>query len=163
MRRLLVVGLLLGVVAPVWAETMYARFSTPVRSGRGLTASTIGTLQQGRAVTVQEREGSYYRVSFSGKTGYVYYNKLSAEKPEDISSLLAGGPGSEGLELSELEAGGALRGLSPMAENYAAGGEVPEWAVQAVEAMQGRRITPRELEEFQREGGLGEYGGEATP
>jgi len=162
MKRLLVVLVLTGLAVPAWADTMYARFSTPVRSGRGLTASTIGTLQQAQAVSVQGREGSYYRVSLSGKTGYVYYNKLSADKPEDIAGLLASAPGSQGLQLSELEAGGALRGLSPMAENYAAGGEVPDWAVQAVEAMQARRITPQELEEFQREGGLGEYGEEAA-
>jgi uncharacterized protein YraI len=152
-----VAALLLLLSLPALAETMYARTSTAVRSGKGLSAETIGTLKQGDAVTVVAREGSYYRLAFGGRTGYVYFNKLSQEKPEDVAALLGSGPGGGGIELTELEAGGALRGLSPMAEQYARQSQVPPWAVQAVEAMGARKISAEELEAFQREGGLGEY------
>lgn len=162
MRRGTVIFVLsMCLAAPVLAETMYARFSTPVRSGRGLSAQTLGKLAQGEAVEVLGRAGNYFRVSYRGKPAYVYYNKLADEKPEDISALLGAGFAAEGIELTELEAGGALRGLSPMAENYAQASQVPEWAVAAVEAMQGRVVTADELEGFQREGRLGEYGEEA--
>jgi hypothetical protein len=45
-----------------------------------------------------------------------------------------------------------------MAENYAKSADIPQWAVQAVENMQGLGITAQDLDSFAREGGLGEYG-----
>ncbi len=160
MRRINMLGaavLLLALAAlPALGAVMYARVSAPVRSERGLDAATLGRLDQGEAVQVAGREGGYYRLSYRGQSGYVYYNKLAEQKPEDVGALLGGGLG-RGIELTELEAGGALRGLAPMAESYAEGAEVPEWAVEAVEEMQGRAIAASDLEAFQREGGLGEY------
>ncbi len=161
MDRRLVVGLVLVLMAaPALAETMYARYSTPVRAGRTLGSATLGTLAQGQAVQVVGREGRYYRTVYAGTTGWVYYNKLADTKPEDVSAALGGDLSLGGLELTELESGGALRGLSPMAENYAEAAEIPKWAVDAVEQMQERGVTARELDDFEREGGLGEYAGE---
>ncbi len=162
MRRMLPIAVLwmLTAVVPAMASTMYARFSAPVRSGTAFSATTLGMLQQGEAIQVVGRENSYYRVSYRDQAGYVYFNKLTAQKPQDVAALLGGSGVSDGIQLTELEAGGALRGLSPMAEKYAASGEVPGWAVQAVEDMQGRHIDMSDLEAFQREGGLGEYAGE---
>lgn len=160
----LLVGLLLALVAlPALAEVMYARFSAPVRSGRTVSSRTIGTLRQGEGVQVAGREGRHYKVTYKGQTGWVYFNKLAREKPEDVENLLGGGLAAGGIELTELEAGGALRGLSPMAESYARQAEVPKWAVDAVEEMQARGITAYELEEFQQQGGLGEYGEGVAP
>ncbi|MHC4480436.1 MAG: SH3 domain-containing protein [Planctomycetota bacterium] len=155
---LAVVALLALAALPAIAEVMYARVSTPVRSGRTLGSATLGTLRQGEGVDVTGREGGHYRVAYRGQAGWVYYNKLAAEKPEDVGALLGGGLATEGIRLTELEAGGALRGLSPMAEDYAQQADVPAWAVSAVEEMQERGITAYELEAFQQEGGLGEYG-----
>jgi hypothetical protein len=138
--------------------TMYARSSVVVRDGRTFSAKTLVRLRQGDAVKVTGQEGRYYRVVVDAGTGYVYQNKLTDEKPEDVAALLAAGPGAQRIELSELEAGGALRGLSPLAEDYARNAQVPEWAVQAVEGMGSRVIKPEELEMFQKEGRLGEYG-----
>ncbi len=163
MRRVIVWALLACVAAPVLAGTMYARFSAPVRAGRGLGAETLGRLSQGQSVQALQREGRYYKVSFRGGTGYVYYNKLSSQKPEDIGALLGQRPGTEGIELTELEAGGALRGLAPMADTYAEAEEIPDWAREAVEAMQKRAPGLRQLEQFQREGNLGEYGERGAP
>jgi len=147
---------------PVLAGTMYARFSTPVRAERSLGAATLGTLKQGEAVEKLDRAGNYYKVSYKGRTGWVYYNKLTHDKPEDVASLLGGLGTGGGITLTELEAGGALRGLSPMAEDYAASRDVPKWAIQAVEDMQARTVSPEEMDRFEREGGLGEYGEEAA-
>ncbi len=163
MRRAAVLLLLATVSAPVLAATMYARLSTPVRSDRTLSAATLGNLAQGEPVQVAGRQGNYYTVTYRGKPGYVYYNKLAEQKPEDIGDLLGAGPATRGIELTELEAGGAMRGLSQTAEDYAMASSIPAWAVQAVEKMQARAIQPDDLEAFQREAGLGEYAQEATP
>ena len=163
MRGVIAVGLLAVMTAGgALAETMYARFSAPVRDGKGLSAATVGTLEQGESIDVLARDGAYYRVSYSGRAGYVYHNKLSDEKPEDIGALLGANVSAQGIQLTELEAGGALRGLSQTAEDYATSSAAPAWAVAAVEAMQARQVTIEELEAFQREGGLGEYGEEGA-
>jgi hypothetical protein len=162
MRRLILCGLVLAGLAltalPARAETMYARVSTPVRADRSLSAATVGTLAQGEAVETVRQEGNYYLVSYKAQQGWVYFNKLTGQKPEDVASLLGGPATGQGIQLTELNAGGALRGLSPMAENYARTSNVPDWAVKAVEAMQGRAVSSKALEDFQREGRLGEYG-----
>jgi hypothetical protein len=162
MRRAVVLLLLACVSAPALAATMYARLSAPVRSGKTLSATTLGSLAQGEPVEVIGREENYYAVTYDGRTGYVYYNKLAEQQPEDVGDLLAGA-GTQGIELTELEAGGAMRGLSQTAEDYAMASSIPAWAVQAVESMQARAIEPDDLEAFQREAGLGEYARETAP
>ena len=81
----------------------------------------------------------------------------SLGRPGDATQL---GDLTEYLELTEIEAGGALRGLSPMAKKYAENEDVPAWALKAVEDMQGLKLSEKELDAFAREGGLGEYGEE---
>ena len=163
-----VLGLALVVTAapePATApqRTMYARSSAVVRNGRTFSAAALARLKQGDAVQLLATEGRYYQVKVGDVTGWVYRNKLAADKPEDVADLLAGSPNSGSIELSELEAGGALRGLSPLAEDYAKAENVPPWAVQAVEAMGSRAVKPEDLELFQKQGKLGEYGEEVGP
>ena len=160
MRTLKLIWLAAALVsaAVANAEIMYARFPTAVRSDRSLGARTLKRLKQGDAVNAVARQGRYYRVLVDGQEGWVYYNKLTDKKPEDVAALLSSGPAGGGLVLSELEAGGALRGLSRSAERYIAARNIPQWAQQAVEQMQTLRPSTSELEAFMREGRLGEYG-----
>jgi uncharacterized protein YgiM (DUF1202 family) len=161
MRRMTVAAAVVALCCltalPALGQTMYARFMTPVRTGRALSSPTIGTLQQGEAVEVTGKEDNYLKVLYQGQPGYVYYNKLDTQKPEDVSALLSAEPGGQGLQLSAMEAGGALRGLAPMAENYASAADIPPWAKQAVEQMQARQVTLQEIDAFERAGHLGEY------
>ena len=149
--------LVFAVASVALAETMYARTSATVRADKKLGAPVVARLKQGDAVRVAGKEGRHYKVSVGGKEGWLYYNKLAEHKPEDVAALLSADP-TQPIVLTELDAGGALRGLSHMAENYAKDANIPEWATQAVEDMQGRGITAEELEAFAREGRLGEYG-----
>lgn len=139
------------------ARTMYARMRTEVRDSRSFGAQVVTRLKQGDAVRVVEKSGRHYRVAVAGREGWIYYNKLTSEKPEDISALLGSGPSTAGMDLSEMEAGGALRGLSPAAEQYALAEKIPDWAVRAVERMHEMKATPEDLDAFARRGGLGEY------
>jgi hypothetical protein len=153
----LAVILALLVSSVVLAETMYARTSATVREGKTLGSPVVARLGQGDAVDVKRKSGRHYEVSVGGKAGWVYYNKLTSEKPEDVAALLSRST-SQPIELTDVEAGGALRGLSPMAEDYAKSSDIPGWARGAVEDMQGLSIAAEELEAFAREGRLGEYG-----
>ena len=148
---------LLGAAA-AYGATMYARSSAVVRSERKLGAEVVARLRQGDAVETLGQQGRYYKVLVDGKTGWIYFNKLADDKPEDVASLLGSGAGAGAIDLTELEAGGALRGLTPMAENYIKASQLPQWVVKALESMQSLKIEQRDLEEFQREGRLGEYG-----
>jgi len=158
---LLIAVLLTAAASSALGEVMYARTTAEVRAGRTLSALSVARLQQGDAVNVLERAGNYYRVSVGGKEGWVYYNKLAAQKPEDVAALLALSPSAGAVSLAEIEAGGALRGLSPTAQNYARQAALPDWAVRAVERAQALSVSDRELAAFAREGRLGEYGEEA--
>lgn len=158
---LLAFAVLVALPVVASARQMYARMDAEVREGRSLSARVVARLKQGDTVRTLERSGRHYRVSVNGTTGWIYFNKLTEDKPEDISALLGGGPATGGAELSEMEAGGAVRGLSPEAEKYSTAKDIPEWAVPAVENMQARKISADELESFAREGGLGEYGEES--
>ena len=159
MRRAIRLAVVLMFVAAtvVLAETMYARTSATVRAEKRLGASVVARLKQGDAVQVTGKEARHYRVSVGGKEGWIYYNKLAEQKPEDVALLLSRDP-ARPIVLTEMEAGGALRGLSPMAESYAKSANIPEWATRAVEKMQGLAVTSEELDTFAREGRLGEYG-----
>jgi uncharacterized protein YgiM (DUF1202 family) len=130
---------------------------TEVRDGRSFAAAVVTRLEQGDPVQILGRTGRHYKVAVDGRSGWIYYNKLTEEKPEDISALLGSGPSTAGMDLDEMEAGGALRGLSPAAEKYAMAEDIPRWAVEAVERMQKLKTTPEDLESFARQGKLGEY------
>ena len=155
---LISLALLTAAAPAAFSEIMYARTSAEVRSDKTLSAQLVARLNQGDAVNVLLKSTSYCKVSIGAKEGWVYFNKLTAQKPEDVAALLARGPGGGAVKLTEIEAGGALRGLSPMAENYAKAADIPKWAVQAVEDMQSVKISDQELEGFARQGKLGEYG-----
>ncbi len=156
-KVLFVTALIVALAAAGVAQTMYARTSTVVRDGTRLSAKLVTRLHQRDPVEVLARTGRHYKVNVGGKTGWAYHSKLAPDRPEDVAAALRQGPGEGMIKLDEIETSGAMRGLSPMAEKYAAGGEIPEWAVEAVEAMQGRGITPVELDAFARAGGLDEY------
>jgi uncharacterized protein YgiM (DUF1202 family) len=151
------VAVLIACGSVLAAPTMYARMRTEVRQSRSFGAEVVTRLKQGDAVRVVEKSERHYRVSVGGREGWIYYNKLTSEKPEDIAALLGSAPSTAGMDLSEMEAGGALRGLSPAAEQYALAEKIPDWAVQAVERMHEMKATPDELDAFARSGGLGEY------
>jgi hypothetical protein len=160
-NALLLAAVIFLVGAPrLRAEVMYARTTTQVRSDRSLSSDVVITLRQGDAVNVLEQQGKHYRVRVGNREGWVYYNKLAKEMPEDVATLLAVRSGADGVRLTETEAGGALRGLAPTATKYAEGAQAPQWAVRCVEEMQEMRVTPKELDAFAREGRLGEYGEE---
>jgi len=154
-----IVALLLATGSVAYCELMYARFSTSVRAERSLGSEVVARLKQGDAVTVLDREGRHYRVLVGGREGWIYYNKLAAQAPEDVAALLASTPWAGPVQLSELEAGGALRGLSTMARKYAARAQLPDWTLDALREIQSMSIPLKELERFQQQGRLGEYGG----
>jgi hypothetical protein len=136
---------------------MYARTTTLVRDGTDLNAQAVTELKQGQAAEVLERGDRHYRVSAGGKTGWVYYNKLTDKRPEDVASALAGSPETQGITLAELKTGGAMRGLSPTGQDYAQAANIPQWARDAVDGMRARNVTAKELDAFARAGPLGEY------
>jgi len=157
-KVLICAGLVLaGAASAVLAETMYARTSAQVRAEKSLSSGVVVGLEQGDAVEVLDKADRHYRVRVGNKEGWVYYNKLSEERPEDVATLLSAGARTGGVQLTEVEAGGALRGLAPVAKLYALDVEAPDWAVQAVDNMQRLQFSQKELDDFAREGHLGEY------
>lgn len=148
---------LMSLATAASAKTMYARTRTKVRDGTRLSSQVIGELAQGDAVQTQGMVGKYYKVLFGGNVGYVYHNKLTEDKPEDIAVALARDPATRALKLAELETGGAMRGLSKTGMKYADKAHIPQWARNSVDQMRARAISAEHLEAFARSGRLGEY------
>lgn len=55
-----------------------------VRSGPGLVYAKIGTAPKNAVYSVYEQIGSYYKINYNGRTGYVYsaYLSISSEQPQ---------------------------------------------------------------------------------
>ena len=62
-----------GVSGPAYINATDVR----LRSGPGTSYSILGTYSTGTAMTVAGLEGSWYKVDYSGRTGYVYKTYLT--------------------------------------------------------------------------------------
>ena len=53
--------------------------SVNVRSAAGTSSSTLATVSSGKRVTLLAKAGGWYKVSFDGKTGYIYGDYITAD------------------------------------------------------------------------------------
>ena len=71
----------------------------PVRSGASANSAKIGTAKEGEKYTMITREGSWYKIKFGSKEGYVYYwyvnvgaiNSETDVEPDPTATLTAKG------------------------------------------------------------------------
>ena len=107
-------------------------------------------------------QGSWYKVTTkSNKTGWIYRGKVSSTQPEGKEDKGGGGlfgalPGSS-VQANSADTSRSIRGLSPAAKEYAASTKTPEIYQKALDRLLDLRVTDREIEEFLKEGKIGEY------
>lgn len=152
--------------APVFAETMYAKKDqVKVTAEKAPTSSVVAILRIGDPVDVIEKSGRQYKVRLrSGKSGWVFKFKLSSTQPEvkKGDSGLSGLTGDSVVVAQEARAGGSIRGLKETTEHYADKKQISPADRRAVEKMEQRRVTDEELNQFKKEGRIGEYSGGAS-
>ncbi len=126
------------------------------------SSETIEGLPVGSEVSVDSSEGSWYKVTTkSNKTGWVYRGKVSSTQPEGKEDKGAGDlfgalPGNS-IEVSTADTSRSIRGLSPAAKEYASSAKTPEAYQQALDRVLALKVTEKEIEDFLKEGKIGEY------
>lgn len=154
----LVVVAVFGDVA--WAETVYVQAKTAqLRSGKTSLDTVVANLKYGDALEVTIREGSWLQVrTASGAQGWIFANKTSNTKPSGGSDTLAQlGRSMRRGEASGTTASAGARGLDKASEGYANRTGISQEDRDAVDRMTAYQLPDQEVEEFLKEGGLGEY------
>jgi len=158
------VGLMLMIFGPaIGAETLWVvSEGAKLKAEQSASSETIETLPIGSELAVDASEGSWYKVTTkSNKAGWVYRGKVSTTAPEGKGDQAGGGllgamPGSS-IEVSAADTSRSIRGISPAAKEYAASTKTPEEIQRALDSVLALKVTDKEIEEFLKEGRIGEY------
>lgn len=143
-----------------WAETVYVQTKTAqLRSGKTSLDAVVGNVKFGDALEVVGREGSWVEVkTAAGAKGWIFANKTSSTRPSGTNDTLARlGQSMRGGDASATTASAGARGLDKASEGYADRAGVSARDREVVDRMTAYQLADQEVEEFLREGGLGEY------
>jgi len=144
----------------MWVASEGAKLMVEPRA----SSETVETLAVGSELAVDSAEGSWYKVTTkANKTGWIYRGKVSPTAPEAKDDKGGGGglfgalPGSS-VQVNAADTSRSIRGLSPAAKEYAASTRTPGEHQRALDRVLALKATDRDIEEFLREGKIGEYG-----
>ena len=154
---LLGIGLLVSVV--YGAEVYVQAKSAQLRNGKTSLSQTVATVQFGELLQVVRQEGDWLEVrTAAGAQGWIFANKTTTTKPSrSASSLGKLGQAMRQAEAAPMTASTGARGLDKVSEEYANRSGIPQQYQDTVDRMTVYHISDQEVEEFLREGGLGEY------
>ena len=146
-----------GAQEKLWVSSTGAK----LKEDRQALSKTVAAVEKGSELNVLEREGKWYRVTApDGSEGWIYRGKVSEEAPAAGSNPDGGLFGA--LTASSIEAGASdtsrsIRGLSEETETYANAAGSPREAREALDRVLETRVANKDLEQFLREGRIGEY------
>ncbi len=163
-RPFFTVALLIGLglfAGAALAETVYVQAKTvKLRAGKTSLDSVVADLKFGDALEVLRKDGAWLEVQTSGGTkGWVFAGKTTATKPagsgdDDLARL---GKSFRRTEASDVTATAGARGLDKASEGYANRAGITQRDRDAVDRMAAYRMSDQEVEDFLKEGRLGEY------
>jgi uncharacterized protein YgiM (DUF1202 family) len=173
MKRLHVFFFFLFIVTAAAAHPVFAATTLYVTSdgaelktAASSSADTLAELKRGTELTLESQEGRWYRVSTrSNQSGWIYRGKVSEDKPEieDIESdgaglggLLGGLSGSD-INADAADSSRSIRGLSPEAREYAKSTGTPQQSQDALDFVTSLTVTEDEINQFLKQGKIGEY------
>ena len=108
-----------------------------LKSDKSASATTVSEILRGTKLKVLNKgDGRWMQVAIADKpnvTGWIYFNKLVDEKPKDVKNHLAFGGG---IQTSDLETGGAIRGLKKVSQNYASEKGMSKRAISDLNSIQ---------------------------
>ena len=155
-----VLGVILCAPSLVLAETLYVQAKTAqLRAGKTSLDAVLANLRYGEAVEILSRDGNWTEVKTAGGAkGWIFSNKLSALKPSGNNDTLARlGQSMRSGEASASTASAGARGLDKTSEGYADRAGISQRDRDAVDKMTSYQVSDEEVEQFLKEGGLGEY------
>ncbi|MFC1867646.1 SH3 domain-containing protein [Thermodesulfobacteriota bacterium] len=133
-----------------------------LKADKSASSETITTIPLGTEVTVLVSEGKWYRVLIpSGREGWIYRGRLSDAPPaketqKESEDLFAFMPGSK-ISADESDTARSIRGLSSETEQYAKNRRTPAAYKRALDRILAMSVEEREVEDFLRNGRVGEY------
>lgn len=144
----------------VGAETLYVQAKTAqLRAGKTSLDPVLTNVRYGEAVEVLSRDGNWTEVKTAGGAkGWIFSNKLSQSKPSGGNDTLARlGQSMRSGEASSSTASAGARGLDKTSEGYADRAGISQRDRDVVDRMTGYQVPDEDVEQFLKEGGLGEY------
>lgn len=150
-------ALLPGIVA---AETVFVQGKTAkLRAGKTSLDPVVADLKFGDELEVLRKDGSWLEVQTpAGAKGWIFVNKTTPNKPAESNDDLAKiGKSFRRTEASDVTASAGARGLDKASEDYAKRAGITQQNREAVDRMTAYRMTDQEVEDFLKQGGLGEY------
>ena len=150
-------GLLSGIAL---AETVFVQAKTAkLRAGKTSLDPVVADLKYGEALEVVSKEDNWLQVrTSSGVTGWIFANKTTNTKPSGGDDTLAKlGKSFRRTEASDVTASAGARGLDKTSETYANKAGITQQHRDAVDRMTAYQIADQEVEDFLKQGGLGEY------
>jgi uncharacterized protein YgiM (DUF1202 family) len=136
---------------------------TTLKSEASATSENVADVQVGAEVTVVESGGRWLKVrTGAGKEGWVYAGRVSDTPPAGEVSGSDGGIFGDSMKKSQINTAKAdsarsIRGLSPGAAQYAKDRGTPEMYKKALDIVLARKVSPKELKAFLKDGKIGEY------
>lgn len=159
-RTVMVAVAVLAWVNMAAAETVYVRAKTAqLRAGKTSLDEVVANLRYGESLEVLAKDGAWLEVKTTrGTRGWLYSNKVSTSKPSGGDNALAQlGKSMRGGDPSATTASAGARGLDKASEEYANQAGISQRDRDAVDGMTAYQVSDQEVEEFLKEGGLGEY------
>jgi uncharacterized protein YgiM (DUF1202 family) len=156
----LLFGLLL-LAGVALAETVFVQSKTAMlRSGKTSLDRVVANLKFGEPLVVLNKEGNWLEVQTArGAQGWIFAGKTTPTKPaaseDDVLAKL--GKSFRRTEAGDVTASAGARGLDKVSEGYANRVGITQQHRDAIDRMAGYRISDQDVEDFLKEGRLGEY------
>ena len=150
------------VPSAVWVSSDKAQVKTDVKA----SSATVAELPKGTRLSVLAYAKKWYQVKLSnGKTGWIYRGKVSltevakSEKSEEGGSIggLLGDLSGSSIRADNTDSSRSIRGLSPEATEYAKQKGTPQVYRKELDTVIERKVSPEEIDQFLRQGKIGEY------
>jgi hypothetical protein len=155
--------LLVAITAVAEEKRWVSSEGTTLKSEASASSDNVIDLNVGTEVSVVESGGRWLKVKTSaGKEGWVYAGRVSETPPAAEVSGDDGGLFGASLQKSQIKTAKAdsarsIRGLSPEATKYAKDRGTPEMYKKSLDIVLARKVSPKELKAFLKEGKIGEY------
>ena len=163
-RRSLIITLLVGLsllTGIALADTVFVQSKTAkLRSGKTSLDSVVADLKFGEPLEVLSKEGSWLQVQTArGAKGWIFAGKTTPTKPagSEDDALAKLGRSFRRTEAGDVTASAGARGLDKVSEGYANRVGITQRDRDAVDRMAAYRLSDQDVEDFLKEGGLGEY------
>jgi uncharacterized protein YgiM (DUF1202 family) len=135
---------------------------TVLKSEASASSADVAPLPVGTELSVLESGGRWLKVrAGSGKEGWVYAGKVADAPPSAEVTGEAGLFGetmqSSQIKTAKADSARSIRGLSPEVDQYAKQRGTPEAFKKELDKILARKVSPKELKAFLRDGKLGEY------